>query len=311
MSLSLAPTSLASLVLNKISALGDDAAATFFDVSKSTVISWRNGRTAPSIEAAQKVWDETLLCQAPEIWGAAGEKIQLLLPIYDNPEPLFMVTLIRAIRGYGIDKIGIIPKLRTLIEEARNDLAERALLTPAEWFVYADCDVVLPSGNGAMLRKQGCNLPEPKASRNAFERLMSHPKEYRIVAGLTRCRRGSGRVLCSTGYGSAQENERLNKLFTGENQSDSLEEVGWSAPGFMRIHRSVFEEMKAEAKPGGKLAEIAPPPPPRDKEGPGYWGRSAVWRGEDVALGRRAGILGIKTYIDHGLLLGHVGSKVY
>ncbi len=305
------PQELAALVLDKIGTMPDAEAATYFGVSLGTIAGWKKGKNAPSLAAAQKVWDETLLCQTPELWGKTNEGIALLLPIYEDPEPMFLITLIRSMRLYGIEKIAIIPKLRTLIEEARNDLAERALLSTAEWFIFADCDMILPCGNGAMLRHAGVPLAEPRASFNAFDRIMSHPKEARIVGGLYRDRRGTGKVQCESAFRAATENERLNGCFTGKTSESRLEEVGWTAFGFVRVHRSVFEEMKAAATPGGILADIAPPPPPRDKEPPGYFGRSNVWRGEDVAFCRRAGKLGIKTYVDTGLVLGHVGKRVY
>lgn len=303
---------LTQLVLDRIAGLGDAAASEYFGVSPATIAGWKAGRTSPSLAAAQKVFEEDMALNAPETWTASGkEHIQLGLPMYENVEPLNLFTLFRCCKLYGMDKVGVIPKVRTLIDEARCDIAEKFLLTGSEWLVFLDSDMILPCGSGAMLRSQGLSLPEPKASRNALERLMSHPKEYRIVAGLYRDRRGMNKVQCSLGFANQKDNERLLNLFRDAKGEDGLEEVAWAGTGFIRIHRSVFLEMKEAAKKGGPLESIAPPPPPRDKEPYGFFGRTSEWRGEDVAFGRRAQKIGIKTYIDKGLLMGHRGGYIY
>lgn len=304
------PRDLAQLVLGRLTALGTVKAMEYFGVSEGTIHAWRKGKTPPSLEAAQRVWDDTLLCQSPEIWGKGTESVFLLMPMYEMIEPITFTTLIRACKIYGFEKISIIPRWRTLIEEARNDLAEKFLLTNAEWCIFPDADGVFPCNSGAMLRQIGLNLPEPKASRNAIERIMSHPKEHRIIGALYKDRRAGNRAQCEPAFRNPAENARLLGLFDGKTESDGLEEVGWVGFGFVRIHRSVFVEMKAEMKADGKLAEFAPPPG-REKEPYGYFGRTSQWRGEDVAFCRRAGIIGIKTYVDTGLLLGHLGQKIY
>lgn len=304
------PRNLAQLVLGRITALGDAKAAEYFDVSAGTIHAWRTGKNMPSLEAAQRVWDDTLLCQTPEVWGANPAAVVLLMPMYEMIEPMTFTTLVRSCKLYGFDKISIVPKWRTLIDEARNDLVEKFLLTQSEYCIFPDADGVFPCGSGAMLRQIGLNLPEPKASRNAIDRIMSHPKEARIVGALYKDRRGGIRAQCEGAFRSPAENARLLGFFDGKTQGDGLEEHGWVGFGMVRIHRSVFLEMKAEMREGGKLADMAPPAG-RENEPYGYFGRNSRWRGEDVAFCRRAGILGIKTYVDTGLLLGHIGSKIY
>ncbi len=304
-----APTDLARLVLDKIALLGDEGAREYFEVSAGTISAWKNQKYEPSLSAVQKAWNESLQAQAPEIWGDVDRNtpIKLLMPMYETLEPLTFFTLVRACKLYGFDKIGIMPKWRTLVVEARNDLAEKALLTPSEWFIYVDADGVFPCGSGAILRKYGCEIPEPKASRNAIERLMSHPKDKLIVGGVYKDRRKGTQIQAEPAFRNAKENERLMKLYTNENKSDSLEKVGWVGFGLVRIHRSVFERMKEAAKGDGPLAEIAPPPG-RDGEPYGYFSTTRAQRGEDVAFCRRAQKLGIETWLDHGLCMGHIGK---
>lgn len=309
-----APRELVRLVLDKIAELGDARAREYFDVSAGTISAWKSLKTFPSIVAAQKVWDESLACRSPEIWGGNGkESVMVLLPVYETIEPFFFISLMKCMKLYGMDRITLIPVTRTLIEEARNDLVAKALLTKAEWFIFMDCDMILPCGSANLARKMGFNGPDVKLNRNAIERLMSHPKEYRIIGGLYRDRRVGNRVLCAKAFGNQNENARLMGLFSGDTKDDGLEDAGgWVAPGMSRFHRSVFEEMAAEArKPNSPLADILPPPPPRDKEPMGFFGRTSAWRGEDIAMMRRAGLIGIKSYIDTGLIMGHVGRKVF
>lgn len=305
------PKELALLVLGKIAQLGDVEAAKYFEVSAGTIANWKSVKVLPSLSAAQKVWDESLACQTPEVWGKSGQTpIQILMPAYESVEPLHFVTLFRCLRLYGVDKINIIPKMRTLIVEARNDLAEKALLTKSEWFIYDDVDSVLPCGNGAMIRGQGLDLPEPKASRNAIERIMSHPADKLVVGALYKDRRGGTRAQCEGGFKSPQENARLLGYFTGKTQGEELEKTGWVGFSLVRIHRSVFERMKEAAKPGGLLEEIAPPKG-REAEPYGYFDTTRQARGEDVKFCRRCGQLGIDVWVDPGCLLGHIGKKIY
>lgn len=306
------PRELVKLVLDKIQELGDKAAQEYFEVSAGTISAWKTLKTFPSIVAAQKCWDDSVICQTPEVWGNSGNvPVQVLLPIYRDPSGMNHVTLTANYRKYGIDKINIIPKFRTLIDEARNDLAHRFLQSKSEWAIFCDDDMVLPTGNSKFLHKHGWAVPERLGNRVAFDRIMSWSKEFRIIGGLYRDRRVGNRAQCERGFRSPQENQRLLDILLGKNTTDDgLEENGWVATGFVRVHRSALEEMAAEAKPGGKLADIAPPAG-REKEPIGFFGRTSAWRGEDIAFGRRAGLCGIKTYTDVGLAIGHRGDKIY
>lgn len=308
------PRELVRLVLDKINELGDKAAQEYFEVSAGTISAWKTLKTFPSIVAAQKCWDESLAAQSPEIWNGNGkEKIAILLPMYETVEPFFLVSFLKMLKGYGMENVTIIPKTRTLIEEARNDLVDRAMLTPCQKFVFLDVDMIPPCGSPGLLKKMGVNIPEKNALINALAKITSHPDDKRIVGALYRDRRGGHRAQVAKAFGSPQENARLISMFEGKEPTVGLEDSGgWIALGMVMAHRNVFEQMRAEAvKPGSPLAEICPPPPPRDKEPFGYFGRSSKHRGEDVAFGRRAEMIGIKTYIDTDILCGHVGRRVF
>lgn len=329
---------LTKIVLDKIVELGDTPAREYFGVSTGTISAWKLARTKPSILAAQKVLDEIseaapvaaveaaqkvmdeIASPAPvvaeEVWEEPTQPtpvnvtgaVTLLMPMYENIEPLTFITLVRAMKLYGMEKISIIPICRTLIDEARNSLAQRFLKTNSEWCVFLDSDMLFPCGSGQILKKMGLDLPEPKASRNALTRIMSHPKEARIVGALYQNRRGNRRPAVELAYRSPSEEARMRGFFTGATKTDGLEDAGWVGFGMVRIHRSVFVDMQDAAKPGGLLAEIAPPVG-RENDAFGYFGRTPQWRGEDISFCRRAQKIGISTKVDTGLILGHQGKQ--
>lgn len=302
---------LTQAVLDRINQLGDAEATTYFDVSLATITNWKTGKGTPSVKAVCKVYDDSLAFNSPEIQGGSGkEEFALLLPSYENVDPMTEFSTMRAIKNYGAEKVKIIPKARTLIDEARCDLAEKFLLTGLEWCIFRDGDMLLPCDSAGIAKKMGIRGPDSKLARNAFTRLMSHPKECRIVGGLYVDRRGRNLAQCSRGFTKPADNARYLDVFTGKTKDDGLEEQDWIGFGLVRIHRSVFLEMKEAALKGGPLAEIAPPKG-RETEPFGFFGRTSKQRGEDVAFCRRAGFLGIKVHLDLGLPMGHCGRRVY
>lgn len=316
---------LQKLVQDKIAECGSNSvAAEYFGAAASAISAWRSGGVMPPLKAAQKVIDGM-----PDGWGQASpapvsmpkleiqaepepvegvDQVYLGMPLYSGIEDLTFITLVRSMKLYGMEKVSIIPVARTLIDEARNTIVQRFMKTNAKYLVFVDSDMILPCGSGAILKKMGLDLPEPKASRNALARIMSHPESAKIVGALYQNRRGTFKPAVETAYRSPQEEARMRGLFDGKTTKDGLEETGWIGFGMVRIHRSVFEEMQAAAAPGGALTEIAPPAG-REGDAFGYFGRTSAARGEDIAFCRRAGKIGIKTYMDTGLICGHQGQR--
>lgn len=316
---------LAQIVRDKIASFASPAeAAAYFEVKTSAISAWKNGGVVPTLKAAQKVLDETPEVAAPaplvmpklEIADEpappepveGSDQVYLGMPLYSGVEDLTFITLVRSMKLYGMDKVSIIPVCRTLIDEARNTIVQRFMKTNARYLVFVDSDMIFPCGSGAILKKMGLDLPEPKASRNALARIMSHPESVKIVGALYQNRRGTFKPAVEIAYRSPQEDARMRGLFDGKTTKDGLEDTGWIGFGMVRLHRSVFEEMQNAAKPGGPLADIAPPEG-READAFGYFGRTSVARGEDVAFCRRAGKIGIRVHVDTGLLLGHQGQR--
>jgi hypothetical protein len=313
------PHDLTKLVIDRITALGKDAPA-YFGVPAGLISQWKSGKKPVSLAAAEKVYAEMLadvakavmpqIVAEPEPVNGDG-RVHLLMPMMDGLAPETFTTLLRACKLYGMERISVIPKWRTLVIEARNDLAQKFLATGAEWAIFVDSDGVFPCGSGGLLRKIGLSLPEPKASRNFIERLMSHPADKLIVGALYKDRRGGTRAQCELGFKSPQENERLLKMFDPAVKStDGLEPCGWVGFSAVRVHRSVFLKMIEAAKPGGPLADIAPPAG-RENDAYGFFDTTRQARGEDVKFCRRAAQVGVSVFLDTGCILGHIGSKIY
>lgn len=273
---------------------------------------------APSmttVEVDDEPQDLTPTVEVPAVrLTTSGPAFALLQPIYDNVSGAHHLTLMKALKLYsakhGVDSWVGIPQMRTLIDEARNDLVQRFLTTNIPWAVTVDADMALPIGNPGGVRKLGWQVTDQMGAVSGIERLMSHPASARIVGALYRDRRGVGKAQCSLGFANDASNKRLMDIITGKSPLGGLEEVGWVGFGLVRIHRSVFVEMIAEARADGKLPECAPLPPPRDKEPVGLFGRTNSARGEDVAFCRRAGVCGVKIFVDAGLVCGHEGSNI-
>lgn len=220
-----------------------------------------------------------------------GRKVMICLPAYQGIEPANHLSLFANYAKYGPTRIGILMKTGTLVDEARNALTHDFMQTDAEWMVACDGDMLLPVGNADWFNGNfAAGVPLKSASFVAIERLMSHPADKRIVGALYFGRHEYGQAQCADGFG--RTHNEFNTLMRSHSTTGLLPQ-SWVAVGFSRIHRSVFEEMKA-AIDAGQFPECRP------HEGNGiygYWTKSTAI-GEDVMFGSRATKLGIQSYLD-------------
>jgi hypothetical protein len=295
---------LIALVKARIDLIGPAAAAEAFGVGAPTIQAWQDGTEEPFAQILQMVLDDYVMIHPPQVWDI-GKKVMLLMPIYRSVNGKTVVTLLRNYSLFGRDKVGFIPKFRTLIHEARNALAEMFLQTDSEWCIMIDDDTILPCGSGPMLRGLGLDLPDPMASHVAITRILSRDPSKLIVGALAFGRHtGHLRAACSDGNDSARANDFLLQCRT--QYRDTLKEVRWTGLAFTRIHRSVFELLKEASKTS--LTEILPSRPGRHY---GFFTPLAQDRGEDAAFALRAASIGIKSYVDTGLIVGHSGEHIY
>lgn len=301
---------LKKLVLDKISAVGVKEASRFFGVSIGTISNWQTGKTQPSISAVQLILAdrevESIVSTSSEdlpLERWEGRDVIMLYPIYRGFSDDTHFTLFVNYAKYGPEKLGMIMEKRTVIHESRNILAHKFLKTNAKYAIMGDDDMIYPCGSVELINGRfGAGLPPDLAGQVAISRIMSHGEDKKIVGGLYVGRHDRGRAQCSSGFANDSENENLHKM-----KYRGLKKEEWVATGFIRIHRSVFEEMK-KAIDGGKWPECKP----RGPDGwYGFFNPLGVRIGEDVSFGRRATELGIQSYLDTSLVCGHIGARNY
>jgi len=301
-------------VIDKINALGVKEASRHFGVSTGTISNWLNGKSSPSLDAAEQVLSEDsgLAAEAiiqqsevfqPKLWE--GRKVHVLLPVYRSFSADTHYTLFANYAKYGPSRIGMTQEKGTQIHVARNILVHKGLKTDAEWLVFVDDDMILPTGDPRIINgRYGSPMPESSAGLLAFDRLLSLPPEMLITGALYFGRHRFGTAQCSLGFDQGWEIE-ADKL--RRHQYNSPIPVRWVAPGFMRIHRSVFERMK-EAIDAGQFPECKPLFEGRPY---GFFTPKQEGMGEDVSFGLRAGEIGIQSYLDPVLEVLHVGECAY
>lgn len=303
---------LRKLVTDKIGELGIAGAKRYFGVSAGTVSNWARGRTDPSLYAIQRVLIEsdlagdisTLSGKERPLIEWEGKNVVMLMPLYRGFASDTHFSLFANYAKYGPEKIGMIMEKRTVIHESRNILTHKFLnRTDAEWCIMTDDDVVPPCGSSDLFASRYGTPRSPELfGWNAISRLMSHPSDKLIVGSLYFGRHANGKAQCSSAFANPTENARLH---SGEYKGLKPEE--WVAPGFMRIHRSVFSRL-TKAIDEGMFEECKPK---RDDMWYGFWSPSGVGVGEDVSFGRRCAELGIQSYVDASLVSLHIGECFY
>jgi hypothetical protein len=228
----------------------------------------------------------------------------MLLPVYRSFSGRAHFSLFANYAKYGPEKIGMIMEHRTLIHESRNVLVHKALTTTdSPQFLFCDDDIIPPCGNAALFNeKYGAKLEARSASFNGISRIMSHGDDKRIVGGLYFGRSPRGKAQVASAFASSEENAKFHR-----NEHKDLKKEDWVATGFLRMHRSVFEEMKREID-NGRWPECKPSKPGKPY---GFFTPLGTGIGEDVSFGRRAKEIGIQSYVDASLVCLHCGDAFY
>lgn len=202
-----------------------------------------------------------------------------------------------------------------------------------------DADMVIPFGNGEWFNANtGFKLPEPFASFNTIDRLMSHNKT--LVGALYFGRWGGAKPMYSEGMDNVEEAKKSRR-----GPVNAIQVTKWVGTGCMLIHRSVFEDIEkkfpclargADGKHGqwftssehGLLDAVhrthkmlGEGPMTGEKSLKAYSmlesaladarSNCGLGVGEDVIFCRRARASGHSAYVDMGLLCGHVGNTVF
>jgi hypothetical protein len=267
-----------------------------------------------------------------------GKKIMIIMPWSKTINPITAFSVMQL-----IDRRRTASMLNygdAFIAHSRNSCTDVFLQSDLEWMFTVDDDMLLPYGNGDWYRSHtGWNwLPDPFASFNTLDRLMSHGKT--LVGALYFGRHRNGPPVYAEGSIATEA------AYARSGPHDVVKPCNWVGTGAMLIHRSVFEDIEKKFPVLGRGA---------DKKG-GNWFTSSehnllqgvhdVYRmltddnrvdaakalratemldglirstqkcsslgmGEDVVFCRRAREAGHQPHVDMGLIAGHVGHCVY
>lgn len=225
------------------------------------------------------------------------------------------------------------------VAHTRNSLADHFLKSEFDWLLTVDDDMLVPFGHAEWFRMftGWSNYPDPFASFNALDRLMSHGKT--LVGAVYFGKNPRGIPVFSEGS-NQQEADYIRR-----GPYDICKPTRWVGTGCMLIHRSVFTDIE---KKFPNLARGA------DKKG-GQWftssehtamdwirrtremlttgamtgekalralemlvtaeaeakAKSNLGLGEDVQFCVRAKEAGHTPHVDLGLICGHLGHCVY
>jgi hypothetical protein len=224
------------------------------------------------------------------------------------------------------------------VAHSRNSCADLFLQSPCDWMLTIDDDLVLPFGNAHWFNSfSGFDLPEPFASLNALDRLMSHGKT--VVGALYFGRHPGAKAVFCEAMSIESENDYARKA-----PYDLIKPVKWVGTGCLLVHRSVFEDIekrfprlaRGPNKMGGqwftstevslldqleKAKESLEGPLTGDKAYKALTileaatstakRENALGCGEDVSFCLRASAAGHQPYVDMGLVCGHLGHTVF
>jgi hypothetical protein len=233
----------------------------------------------------------------PPEWGKKkaawdGRDVCLCLPVYNQVPQQHFFTMLCLVMKY---RMGLRMEFRgedSMITRSRNQLAKRFLETGASWSFWIDSDMVVPFGNAGiyMTTTNMRKLPEKYLGLSTIERLLSWNKT--VVGGCYWDRRGSGKLIAGGG-----------PPITRPIPSDSLHPVSFNGTGCLLIHRKVFLDI-AE-----KFPETMSPNSIGNECG-FFTNIQTPERmlGEDESFARRANEAGHPTFLDLGLICGHIGS---
>lgn len=225
------------------------------------------------------------------------------------------------------------------VAHTRNSCVDHFLKSDLDWALWIDDDMIIPFGSAPWFKAYTgwTGYPEPFASFNAIDRLMSHGKT--LVGATYFAKHRNGPPTYNEGQNSAEAE------YVRRGPHDVIKPTRWVGTGCLLTHRSVFEDIE---KKFPLLARSA------DKKG-GNWftssehtmmeamrriqsmlatgamtgekclkayemiegalsearHKSTLGMGEDVQLCLRAVEAGHQPYVDLGLICGHLGSYCY
>jgi hypothetical protein len=265
-----------------------------------------------------------------------NKQVMLCLPFYKttNPRTLFALMTLFDKRRMALS----LDFGDAFVAHSRNKLADQFLRSGMEWCLMCDDDNVPPFGNADLYNQfTGFNLPKMFAGLHGIDRLLSHGKT--LVGGLYRGRWPHSKSIFAEGV-------QLEK-YVNEGPRDELRPTQWVGFGWVLIHRSVFLDIEKKfprlaRKTDGtgsnfftssehdlvesveealttlynlsddNLINAVTDIRKTLEKGLSVSQRmSNLGVGEDVQFCRRAAQAGHQTFVDMGLVVGHLGEMMY
>lgn len=314
---------------DKLAELGAAKVAEDLEIPQGLVSQFSSRKKAPGLKACQRIIDlwangackstETKIeddgsamsaefdangCLSmeycPPEWGVKkkaweGRDVCLCIPSYkDIPGPTFFTLMALAMKY----RMGIRFQHRdddSMITRSRNHLAKRFMDTGATWSIWFDTDMLFPFGHaGPYMTLTGMNkVPEKYLAVNTIERLISWDRT--IVGGCYWDRRGSGKLIAGG-----------NQPILNPIPSDNLQPVAFVGTGCLAVKRQVFVD----------IAAMFPETMHEDSLGneSGFFTNIQTpsrMLGEDESFAKRATEAGHPSYLDLGILCGHIGKNCH
>jgi hypothetical protein len=269
--------------------------------------------------------------------SAAGKKVMLAMPWQKqtNPQTAFSVMGLFDRRRCG----RLLNFGDAFVAHTRNTCADLFLASDLEWQLTIDDDMVVPFGDKRWFNAHTrFNLPEPFASFNAMDRLLSHGKT--LIGGLYFGRQATGRPMYAEGMSTPTE-----AAYARRAPHNAIKPTRWVATGCLLIHRSVYLDIEKRFPRLGRKANghggqwfstsehvamdwvdkmrkfLSEGPMTEAKAFKAYEmaeraaaearANSSLGMGEDVQFCVRAKESGHQPYVDMGLVCGHIGQTVY
>lgn len=222
-------------------------------------------------------------------------RIAIAIPVYDNPESMFLQSLTSALSYLYETKLEddngerIPIQVETfvcsgLIQQARHRLFFEALKWDADYILWCDSDHIFPA--------------------NAIPRLLAHGKD---IVGCNYARRTIGADPTAPTAAVLNRDEQASKLcYTTREKAESgeLEKVDHMGMGLCLMRMSVLEALTLKSEADG-LKSFMPLFHLMEKDAGGTVG-------EDVFFFQKCRDAGLDVWCDHGLSweVGHISKRV-
>lgn len=223
------------------------------------------------------------------------------------------------------------------VAHSRNTCADLFLKSDLEYMLTVDDDMCIPFGNATWFNAHmGYELPEPFSKFHTLDRLLSHGK---TLVGALYFGRNKNNHWPVYGEGKAEVEYARGAPY------DRVKQTRWVGTGCLLIHRTVFEDIEKRFPHLGRGPDgmggqwfstsehnlldqvhrthkfLSEGPMTGEKSLKAYEmldgalreakRKSSLGMGEDVQFGIRAAEAGHPSFVDFGLVAGHVGYHVF